>query len=150
MKRYLLAFGVLTPAILYSTSSEQRKKDIEGIGKSIINSSRASKILAVSIYDYLYELGKIEYNTEEYHRKRSEIHYRVANRILELSKKNRGIYLKLGQYLGNLEKVVPKEFTEVLCVLQDSAPVLPFEEIKIVIEEDLQSPLETHFAEFDH
>lgn len=32
---------------------------------------------------------------------------RVANSILELSKSNRGIYLKLGQYLGNLEKVVP-------------------------------------------
>jgi aarF domain-containing kinase len=50
-----------------------------------------------------------------------------------LSKKNRGIYLKLGQYLGNLEKVMPKEFTEVLSILQDSAPILPFEEIKVVV-----------------
>lgn len=49
-----------------------------------------------------------------------------------------------------MERVVPKEFTEVLCVLQDSAPVLPFEEIKIVVEEDLKCPLETHFETFDH
>ncbi len=51
----------------------------------------------------------------------------MANRILEISKENKGIYLKLGQYIGNLDKVVPWEFTEVLKVLQDSAPEIPFE-----------------------
>jgi len=56
----------------------------------------------------------------------AKIHYRVARRILKLSEQNKGIYLKLGQYLGNLERVVPREFTEVLHVLQDSAPSLPF------------------------
>ena len=74
----------------------------------------------------------------------------MANRILQLSRRNRGIYLKLGQYLGNLEKVVPREFTEVLCVLQDSAPILPFEEIKIVVEEDLKGNIEDHYHTFDH
>ena len=64
MKRYLLGAISLTPVCLYLSSSEQQRKDIEGVGKSIINSSRASKILMLSIYDYLYELGKIEYNTE--------------------------------------------------------------------------------------
>ena len=62
---------------------------------------------------------------------------RVANSILELSKANRGIYLKLGQYLGNLSKVVPWEFTQVLKVLQDSAPPIPYEELKVVILSDL-------------
>ena len=56
----------------------------------------------------------------------------MANRILKLSKKNRGIYLKLGQYLGNLEKVVPWEFTQVLKVLQDTAPALPYEQMKVI------------------
>jgi len=51
---------------------------------------------------------------------------RVAHDILELSTSNRGIYLKLGQYLGNLEKVVPWEFVQVLKVLQDSAPPVNF------------------------
>jgi len=43
----------------------------------------------------------------------------------------------LGQYLGNLDKVVPWEFTKVLGVLQDSAPPIDYEDIKTVIEEDL-------------
>jgi aarF domain-containing kinase len=73
----------------------------------------------------------------------------VANRILEISKENKGIYLKLGQYIGNLEKVVPWEFTEVLKVLQDSAPQIPFEEIKITLESDLNQKLEDVFSYLD-
>lgn len=40
--------------------------------------------------------------------------------------------------MGNLEKVVPWEFTEVLKVLQDSGPSVSYEDIKVVIEEDLK------------
>lgn len=58
----------------------------------------------------------------------------MAKRILELSQVNKGIYLKLGQYLGNLDRVMPWEYTEVLKVLQDSGPSLPYDEIKVVIE----------------
>jgi len=57
---------------------------------------------------------------------------------LELSKINKGIYLKLGQYLGNLDRVMPWEYTEVLKVLQDSGPSISYDEIKVVIEQDLQ------------
>jgi aarF domain-containing kinase len=73
----------------------------------------------------------------------------VAKRILKLSEQNKGIYLKLGQYLGNLERVVPREFTEILKVLQDSAPSLPFEEIRIVVDEDLGKSVEEIYQEFD-
>ena len=67
-----------------------------------------------------------------------QVHTMVAKRILELSETNKGIYLKLGQYLGNLDRVVPWQFVEVLKVLQDSGPSIPYEEIKIVIEQDLK------------
>lgn len=33
---------------------------------------------------------------------------------------------------------MPWEFTEVLKVLQDSAPPIPYEDIRIVLEEDLE------------
>lgn len=66
------------------------------------------------------------------------MHTRVANRILDLGTTNKGIYLKFGQYLGNLDKAIPWEFTEVLKVLQDSAPPIDYEDIKVVIEEDLE------------
>ena len=66
------------------------------------------------------------------------MHLRVANRILKLSKENRGIYLKLGQYLGNLDKVVPWEFIQVLKVLQDTAPPIPYSEMKTIFDTDLK------------
>jgi aarF domain-containing kinase len=77
------------------------------------------------------------------------VHERVANRILQLSKDNRGIYLKLGQYLGNLERVVPWEFTTILKVLQDSAPPLPYEQMKVIFETDLKKPSEEIFSFID-
>jgi aarF domain-containing kinase len=32
----------------------------------------------------------------------------VADRILRLSIENKGVYLKAGQYIGNLERVMPR------------------------------------------
>jgi predicted unusual protein kinase regulating ubiquinone biosynthesis (AarF/ABC1/UbiB family) len=37
----------------------------------------------------------------------------------------------------------------VLCVLQDSAPSLPLDEIRIVLDEDMGRPIEEIFTEFD-
>jgi hypothetical protein len=59
MKKTLLFLGCSTPVLYYATSSEQKKRDIQGIGKSIVNSGRAAGILFRSVYDYLYELGAI-------------------------------------------------------------------------------------------
>ena len=56
--------------------------------------------------------------------------------------------MKAGQYLGNLERVMPKEFTEVLKVLQDSGPYIPFEEIRIVVDHDLKK-LEDVYESFE-
>jgi len=56
--------------------------------------------------------------------------------------------LKAGQYLGNLEKVMPHEFTDVLKVLQDSGPYIPFEEARIVVDYDL-GKLEDIYEKFE-
>lgn len=84
----------------------------------------------------------MESNSEEYHTKRStvtsiQIHFRCANRILKLSERTRGVYFKAGQYIGNLERIMPKEYTDVLKVLQDSAEPLSFDQIRVVLDADL-------------
>ena len=56
----------------------QQQADYFGIFKSFTNSTRASSVVFRSVYDYYYGLQNIEYNSEEYHRKRAEIHQRVA------------------------------------------------------------------------
>ena len=64
--------------------------------------------MSYCILDYKYSLANVEYNSKEYYKDRSVVHGRVSERILHLSLKNRGVYLKAGQYIGNLERVMPK------------------------------------------
>lgn len=68
---------------------------------------------------------------------------------MKLCTKNRGIYLKLGQYIGSLEKIAPKRYIEVLRVLQDEGPSVSFDDIKIVIENDFKCKLEDIYIEFN-
>lgn len=97
----------------------------------------------------MYGLKGLNTSQEEYYNQRSIIHARCAQRILKLSLKNRGIYLKAGQYLGNLDRIMPKEYTDILSVLQDSAPPLSYEQIKIVLDTDLGPECIQQFVEFD-
>ncbi|KAL4493015.1 hypothetical protein ABPG72_020794 [Tetrahymena utriculariae] len=127
---------------------EQSKRDAQGIFNGFFNSFRAAYIVGSSIYAYQTGFGDLVYNTDEYITRREEIHTEVAKKILELSLVNRGIYLKAGQYLGNLERIMPKEYTDVLKVLQDSGPSLSFEEIKVVLEKDI-GKIDDVFSEFD-
>lgn len=55
----------------YNLLGQQRQSDVKGAATSIVNSSRASIILFQSIYDYYQELKGYEYNSEDYHKKRS-------------------------------------------------------------------------------
>jgi aarF domain-containing kinase len=68
-------------------------------------------------YDYMYGLKGLEYGTDEYIEQRSEIHKKVALRIKYMSHNCGGIYFKAGQYIGTLEKMMPKEYTDQLKLL---------------------------------
>lgn len=62
-----------TGIVGYNYLTPQHQADVKGAVNSIINSSRASIILFRSIYDYYNELRGFEYNSEDYHKKRSEV-----------------------------------------------------------------------------
>ena len=130
-----LGFGALF--VSYHLSSPLNQSRIEGYIYSSINSVLAAQVLTASVLDYTYSLKNIEYTSEEYHKVRSEVNFRVANRILGVSVRSRGIYFKAGQYLGNLDRIMPSEFTQVLSVLQDSAPPLSYPQIIQVLQQDL-------------
>ena len=72
------------------------------------NSGFAFWVLAQAVYKYQIGLRNYEAETEAYFERRSAIHSETAQLLLDLSHKNKGLYLKFGQYLGNLERVIPK------------------------------------------
>lgn len=51
--------------------------------------------------------------------------------------KNGGAFIKVGQHLGSLEYLLPREYVETMKVLHDKAPTSDLEDLKRVIEEDM-------------
>ncbi|MCW2316611.1 2-octaprenylphenol hydroxylase [Rhodoblastus acidophilus] len=58
-------------------------------------------------------------------------------------------FVKLGQILATRIDLLPQDYIDEFCKLQDRAPPLPFDTLKAVLEQDLGAPLEELFAEVD-
>ena len=62
---------------------------------------------------------------------------------------NGGAYIKVGQYVGSLDYLLPPEYVQTMKVLHSNAPQSPLRDIKHVIEEELNSKVEKMFAHFE-
>lgn len=58
-------------------------------------------------------------------------------------------FIKLGQLMSTRADVFPPEYIKELKKLQDQIPPIPFEEIRSVVERELEQPLERVFSHFD-
>lgn len=58
-------------------------------------------------------------------------------------------FIKLGQVLSSRPDLVGKDIADELVKLQDEVPPFSFEEVQIIIEEELGKPLNELFTEFD-
>lgn len=76
-------------------------------------------------------------------------HKKAAEITLGAIRKNKGIYIKLGQHLSALTYLLPKEWTETMVPLQDKCPQSSIEEIEQMVQSDLGKSLDDLFIEFD-
>lgn len=76
-------------------------------------------------------------------------HERSARRILHLCEVNRGIYIKLGQHVAQLEYLLPEEYVRTLSATLNTAPTSTWADVREVVETDLGVPLESVFASFN-
>ncbi|UCG24289.1 MAG: AarF/ABC1/UbiB kinase family protein [Chloroflexota bacterium] len=58
-------------------------------------------------------------------------------------------FIKLGQIASTRPEILPPAFTEELSRLQDDVPPAPWDEIKVVLEEELDQPIEEVFLALD-
>lgn len=144
MKTSPLVFGGC-----YAYLSPQQRKDVQATWFAFMNTVRTTPVLAFCIFDYAYTLNGLKYGTPEYFKVQSTLNTRIAQRMLKMFIKNRGIYIKAGQYIGSLDNIAPKEYVQVFRVLQDEGPSVSFSDIKIVIENDLQCKIEDIFSHFE-
>eukprot|EP00878_Enallax_costatus_P022583 GHUV01023973.1.p1 GENE.GHUV01023973.1~~GHUV01023973.1.p1 ORF type:complete len:213 (+),score=58.02 GHUV01023973.1:171-809(+) len=107
--------------------------------------------IAVSIVaDYKTTLNNVPAGDPEGRQQQlSACHKRNADRLLKLCFDNGGIYIKLGQHIGQLDHLLPEEY--VLTMRQhmlDKCPVSSYSEVRQIIHEDLGAPPEALFKQF--
>jgi predicted unusual protein kinase regulating ubiquinone biosynthesis (AarF/ABC1/UbiB family) len=78
----------------------------------------------------------------------------AAAQMVEVLGSMKGAAMKVGQVISFLDiSAIPPEYRdlvqEALAQLRDSAPIVPFESMRKVIEADLEQPIAEAFAEFD-
>lgn len=61
-----------------------------------------------------------------------------------------GLLIKLGQFLSTRVDILPQASIKELTGLQDEVAEVPFEEIRLLAEAELEQPLEQVFVDFDH
>lgn len=121
--------------------------DLSGV--TVMRAVRTGITTARIIKEYKFSLYNLESGSEEYEEALSKAHTRSAKKILKLVWRNRGVYVKVGQHLGGMDYLLPKEYTDILKVLHSSAPQSSVESIKQVIKEDLKiDDVDDVFEEF--
>ena len=76
-------------------------------------------------------------------------HRKAANRLLKLCRENKGVYIKIGQHLANLDYLVPEEYIACLSSLFDDAPDTSIDDVREVVREDLGRYPEELWSDFD-
>ncbi|KAK1409354.1 hypothetical protein QVD17_35880 [Tagetes erecta] len=111
---------------------------------------RLSVTAATIAFDYQYSLLGLSEDSIERTRVKHEVHTRSARRLEELCFKNGGIYIKLGQHIGQLEYLVPQEYINTLREsMLNRCPTSSYDQVCQVVKKELGGPPEEIFEEFD-
>lgn len=79
------------------------------------------------------------------------VHRKAASRFLRLCQMNKGVYIKVGQHLANLDYLIPHEYIEILSALydDDNVPRTSYDDVRQVVYEDFGEEIEEIFDDFD-
>lgn len=77
-------------------------------------------------------------SSSEYRDIKCQAHQIGAEKLLELCRANKGVYIKVGQHVGALDYLLPTEYVKTMRILHKNAPKNTVEELYRVIEEDLR------------
>lgn len=150
MLRRVLGFSVLG-AGLVSTGLSLHTNDYELNSLGIVRLTRSACAVVDVALTYKRELYYKEWDktTPEYKAEKSRVHKIAAEKLLELICTNKGVYIKVGQHIGALEYLLPKEFVQTMKVLHSDAPQNPIEDLYKVIRQDLKRNPEDFFDDFE-
>ncbi|XP_015116584.1 uncharacterized aarF domain-containing protein kinase 1 [Diachasma alloeum] len=143
----LTALGAVSIGTFASLRSNEY--DIGSIG--IVRLSRAAYSVFVigSHYQKTVYSSSLPKDSPEYLKLKSSAHSFGAARLLELCCANKGVYIKVGQHVGALDYLLPKEYVQTLKILHSKAPQSSFNDVLIVLKEDFKQNPYDIFASID-
>ncbi|CAN6472471.1 unnamed protein product [Victoria cruziana] len=104
----------------------------------------------VIAFDYRYSLWGLPDGSKEKAEAKHEAHVRCAHRLRDLCFRNGGIYIKLGQHIGQLEYLVPEEYVQVMrASMLNRCPMSSYNQVCKVFLKELGRPPNEIFVEFD-
>ena len=120
--------------------------DVNTLGA--VRFGRTALTVGSIVFDYKYSLSGVNGDNDESKARWSQCHQRAANKLLKLCSTNGGVFIKVGQHIGALDYVAPREYCETLKVLHSHAPQSSLQDLRHVIITDLGAAPEELFAEF--
>ncbi|KAI4372936.1 hypothetical protein MLD38_011115 [Melastoma candidum] len=112
--------------------------------------ARDAATAASIAFDYQYSLRGLPEDGKERARVKHEVHLRSALKLQDLCFKNGGVYIKIGQHIGQLEYLVPDEYVQVMREsMLNKCPVSSFDQVGEVIKKELGETPDKIFTEFD-
>ncbi|KAL5008762.1 hypothetical protein ScPMuIL_014343 [Solemya velum] len=141
----LLAGG----GVFGSTSMLLMKNDWDVSSLGVVRFGRAVHTVFGMVTDYQVGLHGMVPGTEEYLEKKSKIHLKAALRLRKLCCDNGGVFVKVGQHLGSLDYLLPKEYIQTMKVLLDRAPQSSLHDLFRTVKEDLGEDASQLFKSFD-
>ncbi|XP_050537119.1 aarF domain-containing kinase 1 [Daktulosphaira vitifoliae] len=140
-----LTSGVTATAISYYDNG----LNVNSIGIVRLGRAAITGLRVIVHYKTTLYAPSVNKTLPNYQEIRSKAHKKGAELLLQLCYSNKGVYVKIGQHIGALENLFPKEYTETLKVLHSNAPITPLSQIYKVIEEDLKQDVNEIFSEID-
>ncbi|KAK6234339.1 hypothetical protein QUC31_006745 [Theobroma cacao] len=111
---------------------------------------RDSVTAASIVVDYEYSLWGLPEGSNERAKVKHEVHLRSARKLQELCFRNGGIYIKLGQHIGQLEYLVPQEYVQTMREsMLNRCPVSSYDQVCEVFKKELGETPDKIFNEFD-
>ncbi|XP_058109073.1 putative ABC1 protein At2g40090 isoform X2 [Magnolia sinica] len=143
----LVGGGAAAAAIVTSEDPSTTFKICTAVPVRLLRDSFTAALIA---FDYEYSLWGLPEGSFERSRAKHEVHLRCALRLQELCFQNGGIYIKLGQHIGQLEYLVPQEYVQTMRQsMLNRCPVSSYEQVCEVFMKELGRMPHEIFVEFD-